>query len=167
MVNGIVSMFAPKGEHYSLTNGVWDEQNKCWAKNADGSYTQGNDITFHGEQLLGDGRVIVIVNANSVSAADMMTKEMEALDNAAVIGFTGPNGSCQAIGIEGTETGSLCFSNCVVLDKDGSIMIDSGSDRQSSDGDGVQLVPFDSGAIRALFDEGSDYLLDTALEMLK
>ena len=96
-----------------------------------------------------------------------MTKEMESLDNAEVIGFTGPNGSCQAIGMEGAETGSLCFSNCVVLDKDGSVMIDSGSDRQSSDGDGVELIPFDSAAIRALFDDGEDYLLDTALDMLK
>ncbi len=96
-----------------------------------------------------------------------MTKEMEALDNATVIGFTGPNGSCQAIGIKSTETGRLCFSNCVVLDKDGSIMIDSGTDRQSSDGDGVKLVPFDSEAIEALFGEGRDYLLDTALDMLK
>ena len=46
-------------------------------------------------------------------------------------------------------------------------MIDSGSDRQSSDGDGVKLIPFDSAAIRALFDDGEDYLLDTALDMLK
>ena len=167
MVNGIVSMFAPKGEHYCLTNCEWDDENKCWARNEDGSYVRGNDITFNGEQLLGDGRVIVIVNANSVSAADLMTKEMESLDNAEVIGFTGPNGSCQAIGMESAETGSLCFSNCVVLDKDGSVMIDSGSDRQSSDGDGVKLIPFDSAAIRALFDDGEDYLLDTALDMLK
>ncbi|MCQ2490419.1 MAG: S41 family peptidase [Ruminococcus sp.] len=167
MVNGIVSMFAPKGEHYCLTNCVWDDENKCWAKNEDGSYVRGNDITFDGEQLLGDGRVIVIVNSNSVSAADMMTKEMEALDNATVIGFTGPNGSSQAVGYTTSDTGSLCFSNCVVLDEDGSIMIDSGTDRQSSDGDGVTIIPFDSEAVKALFDNGEDYLLSKALSMLE
>ena len=166
MVNGIVSMFAPKGEHYCCTNGVWDEKKQCWAKDENGDYIRGGDITFKGEDILEGGRVIVIVNANSVSAADVMTKEMESMDNARVIGFTGPNGSSQAIGVKGVSTGLLSFSNCVVLDKDGSIMIDSGADRQSSDGDGVELIPFDDEAICELFDKGNDYLLEKALEML-
>ncbi|MDO4862622.1 MAG: S41 family peptidase [Ruminococcus sp.] len=167
MVNSVLSMFAPKGEHYCLTNAVWDKENACWAQDADGNYLRGDDITYQGEQLLGDGRVIIIVNSQSVSAADMMTKEAESLDNMTVIGFTGPNGSSQAVGMKSAQNGSISFSNCIVLDKDGSIMIDSGTDRQSSDGDGVQIVPFDSEAISALFDSGEDYLLDRALEMLK
>ncbi|MBP5361700.1 MAG: peptidase S41 [Ruminococcus sp.] len=167
MVNGVLSMFAPKGNHYSLTNAVWDKEKNCWAKNEDGSYVRGEDITFQGEELLGDGRIIIIVNSRSVSAADMMTKEAESLDNMTVIGFTGPNGSSQAVGMKAAQNGSISFSNCIVLDKDGSIMIDSGTDRQCSDGDGVQIVDFDSEAIHALFDSNEDYLLDTALEMLK
>lgn len=166
MVNGIVSMFAPKGDHYCCTNGVWDEKKQCWAVDENGNYVKGEEITFKGEDILNGGRVIVIVNANSVSAADMMTKEMESMDNARVIGFTGPNGSSQAIGVKRVSTGLLSFSNCVVLDKDGSIMIDSGADRQSSNGDGVEIIPFDNSAIRELFDEGDDYLLEKALEML-
>lgn len=167
MVNGVLSLFAPKGEHYSLTNAVWDRENSCWARNEDGSYVRGDDITYQGEQLLGDGRVIVIVNSQSVSAADMMTKEAESLDNMTVIGFTGPNGSSQAVGMKSARNGSISFSNCIVLDSDGGIMIDSGTDRQSSNGDGVQIVEFDSEAISALFDSGEDYLLNTALEMLE
>ena len=46
MVNGVLSMFAPKGEHYCLTNAVWDKDNACWAKDEDGSYLRGNDITY-------------------------------------------------------------------------------------------------------------------------
>ena len=167
MVNGVLSIFAPKGEHYSLTNAVWDRENACWARNEDGSYVRGDDITYQGEQLLGDGRVIIIVNSQSVSAADMMTKEAEALDNMTVIGFTGPNGSSQAVGQKSAQNGSVCFSNCIVLDSDGGIMIDSGTDRQSSNGDDVQIVAFNSEAISAIFDSGDDYLLNTALEMLE
>lgn len=167
MVNGVLSMFAPKGEHYCLTNAVWDKDNACWAKDEDGNYLRGEDITYQGEELLGDGRVVLIVNSQSVSAADMMTKEAEALGNMTVIGFTSPNGSSQAVGQKRARNGSISFSNCIVLDSDGGIMIDSGTDRQSSDGDGVQIVAFDSEAISALFDSGEDYLLDRALEMLK
>ncbi|MBR6070336.1 MAG: peptidase S41 [Ruminococcus sp.] len=167
MVNGVLSMFAPKGEHYCLTNAVWDKDNACWAKDEDGSYLRGNDITYQGEELLGSGRVVLIVNSSSVSAADMMTKEAEALGNMTVIGFTSPNGSSQAVGQKRAQNGSISFSNCIVLDSDGGIMIDSGTDRQSSDGDGVQIVEFGSEAISAIFDNGEDYLLNKALEMLK
>ena len=97
----------------------------------------------------------------------MMTKEAEALGNMTVIGFTSPNGSSQAVGQKRAQNGSISFSNCIVLDSDGGIMIDSGTDRQSSDGDGVQIVEFGSEAISAIFDNGEDYLLNKALEMLK
>lgn len=167
MVNAVISMFAQKGEHYSLTNAVWDSKNACWKKDENGSYVKGNDITYHGQQLLDDGNVILIVNSNSVSAADMMTKEAEGLENMTVIGFTGPNGSSQAIGVKAAQNGSISFSNCIVLDKDGSILIDSGTDRQSTDGDDVKIVPFDEKAIHVLFNDGNDYLLDTALDILK
>lgn len=166
MVNGVTGMFAPKGQHYCLTNCVWDEQNHCWARDASGRYVKGKDLVYQGEQLLGDGRIIVLVNSATVSAGDIMTKEMESLDNAVVIGFTGPNGSSQAVGHKEGECGSLSFSNCVVLNENGDIAIDSGIDRQSGDGDGVEIIPFDREAIRALFDEGRDYLMDRALEML-
>lgn len=167
MVNGVTAMFAPKGVHYCLTNCVWDEQNHCWAKDASGRYVKGNDIVYQGEQLLGDGRIIVLVDSATVSAGDIMTKEMEGLENVTVIGFTEPNGSSQAVGMKAGKCGTLSFSNCVVLDENGEIAIDSGIDRQSGDGDGVKIIPFDGEAIRALFDEGRDYLMDKALEMLE
>ena len=167
MVNGVTAMFAPKGEHYCLTNCVWDEQNHCWARDASGRYVKGNDIVYQGEQLLGDGRIIVLVDSATVSAGDIMTKEMEGLENVTVIGFTEPNGSSQAVGMEAGKCGTVSFSNCVVLDENGDIAIDSGIDRQSGDGDGVEIIPFDGDAIRALFDEGRDYLMDKAREMLE
>lgn len=167
MVDGVVSMFAPKGEHFNMCTAVWDEKKHNWATDETGSYIKGKEIAFQGEQLLGDGRVILLVNSETVSAGDDMVKIMEDMENVTVLGFTEPNGSCQAVNFKIGDFGTLSFSGCVTLDRDGSIFIDSGIDRQSSDGSGVQIIPFDETAIHALFDEHQDYLMDKALEMLK
>ena len=167
MVDGVVSMFAPKGEHFNMCTAVWDDKKHNWATDETGSYIKGKEIAFQGEQLLGDGRVILLVNSETVSAGDDMVKIMEDMENVTVLGFTEPNGSCQAVNFKIGDFGTLSFSSCVTLDRDGSIFIDSGIDRQSSDGSGVQIIPFDETAIHALFDEHQDYLMDKALEMLK
>ena len=166
MVDGVVSMFAPKGEHYNMSTGLWDAEHHCWATDASGRYIPNGDITFQGEQLLGDGRIIVLVNSETVSAGDDMVKIMEGMENVRIIGFMQPNGSCQAVNFQTADWGTLNFSSCVSLEKDGSIFIDSGIDRQSTDGDGVEIVPFDEAAIRSLFDEHKDYLMEQALQML-
>ena len=150
-----------------MCTAVWDDKKHNWATDETGSYIKGKEITFQGEQLLGDGRVILLVNSETVSAGDDMVKIMEDMENVTVLGFTEPNGSCQAVNFKIGDFGTLSFSSCVTLDRDGSIFIDSGIDRQSTDGSGVQIIPFDETAIHALFDEHQDYLMDKALEMLK
>ena len=52
-----------------------------------------------------------------------------------------------------------------MLDRDGSIFIDAGTDKHSTDDIDIK-VPFDDKAIHAIFDEDKDYLLDLALERL-
>ena len=52
-----------------------------------------------------------------------------------------------------------------MLNKDGSVFIDSGTDYQS----GIEVdikVPYDNQALTALFDDGKDYLMDYSLEYL-
>ena len=166
MVMGLAEMFAPKGEHFYVSCGAWDDAAKCWATDENGNYVQDEVMTYQGEQLLGDGRVILLVNYASVSAADHLTHLLRGLENVTVMGFTEPNGSAQAVGGIEMENGSLQFSNCVMLDEDGSIFIDSGKDRQSGS-DADIIVPFDSEAIHALFDEKRDYVLEQALAMLQ
>ena len=166
MVDGVVSMFAPIGTHYNMSTALWDDAKKCWATDAGGNYIKNKDITFQGEQLLGDGRMIVLVNSATVSAGDDMVKIMENMENVRIIGFTEPNGSCQAVNYQSAKYGTLSFSSCVTLDQDGSIFIDAGTDRQSTDGDAVEIIPFDAEAVHALFDENRDYLLEKALAML-
>ena len=125
-------------------------------------YLPGRSFTLHGEQLLGDGHITVLVNSASISAADHMVKLMRGMEHVTVMGFTEPNGSGQATGGTILESGILIFSNCVMLGENGEIYVDSGTDHQSGNGVDVQ-IPFDQAAIHALFDEGRDYVLEYAM----
>ena len=165
MVKHIASLFAPEGEHYYCTNPVWDDVNGCFPTDADGNYIPGEEITFKGENILGDGRVILLVNEQCASAGDHITKIMRGMENVTVMGFTKPAGVGQGVyGIE-LENGSLQYSSAVMLDRDGSIYIDAGTDGHSTDDIDIK-VPFDDKAIHAIFDEDKDYILDLALKEL-
>ncbi|HAG14292.1 MAG TPA: peptidase S41 [Ruminococcus sp.] len=166
-VKCVAALFAPKGEYYCSSDCVWDPETQFWKKDENGKFVPFESLTLQGEQILGDGRIIVLVNSASISAADHMIKLMSAFENVTIIGFTEPNGSGQAIGRTYGQNVGVSFSNCVCLGEDGEIFIDSGIDRQSGDGDAVQIIPFDAEAIHALFDENQDYVLDKALEMLE
>lgn len=166
MVNAMMSLFAPEGNYPMIYDGVWDDDAKCWKTDENGKYLSGKVTSFNGEDFIQGGRVILLVNANTVSAGDYMVKAMRGLPNVTVIGFTQPNGSCQAVGGLTLDGGALSFSNCVNNDADGNIFIDSGTDRQSTDDLDVQ-IPFDEQAIRALFDDGEDYAMQQALALIK
>ena len=161
MVRDLVSILAPEGEHFYTANGLWDDAHHTWATDENGNYLPGRVFTLHGEQLLGDGNITVLVNSESISAADHMVHLMRGMAHVTVMGFTEPNGSGQATGGTVLESGVLMFSNCVMLDENGEIYVDSGTDHQSGNGVDVQ-IPFDTAAIHALFDEGRDYVLDCA-----
>ena len=92
-----------------------------------------------------------------------MTYMMGGYPNVKVVGFTGSNSSCQAVGNAKLEEGSLSFSAVPNLDMDGNVAIDTFTDH-------VGRVPFDEKilfteeAITAIFDRGEDYLLDYVTE---
>ncbi len=166
MVKALASLFAPEGEHYFASDALWDSENNCYARDENGNYITDGDNMFSGENILGDsGRVILLVNAYSASASDHLAKVMSRLDNTTVIGFTGTCGIGQGICKKHLESGELSFSSSVLLNRDGSIFMDAGTDDQSEAELDV-MVPFDEEAIAALFDRDEDYLLDRALEML-
>lgn len=165
MVKNIVSLFAPEGEHFYCINPLWDEKDRRYARDADGNYVAANEVTFKGENILGDGRVILLVNSECASAGDHITKVMRGMENVTVMGFTKPAGVGQGVYELGLENGSLFYSSALMLDKDGSIYIDAGTDKHSTDDIDIK-VPFDDAAIHAIFDEGEDYLMGLALERL-
>lgn len=166
MVLNIAELFAPEGEHYYVTDAYWDKETQSYVKQQDGTYKTDGDIMYSGENILGDdGRIVLLVCDQSVSASDHLTHVLNDLDNVTVIGFTEPSGSAQGCSMLSLESGMMTYSSSLMLNRDGSIFIDSGTDMQS--GNGVDIkVPFDEKAINEIFAENKDYLMDYALEYL-
>ncbi|MBE5866322.1 MAG: peptidase S41 [Lachnospiraceae bacterium] len=162
MVKALASLFAPKGEYYYCTDGLWDDKSECYLKDATGHYVPGKEHYFRGENIW-DGPVTILVNSSSISAADHLTKVMQGMENVTIMGFTEPNGSGQGVGSCLLESGELSFSGSLLLDRNGDIFVDSGVDRESTNDIDVQ-IPFDENAVRVLFDEGGDYVLQKCME---
>lgn len=165
LIMAIAELFAPEGEHYYCSDGVWDSQRHYYKKSDDGRFLVGEEHTFMGENILGDGHIVLLVNSGSVSAADHLTKVMNAMENVTVMGFTEPCGSAQGISSIELESGSVSISASLMLDSDGSVYIDSGADRQSGSTLDIQ-VPFDETAMKSLYEDGEDYLMKKAEELL-
>ena len=132
-------------------------------RDENGNFVKGTDNYYTGRQLW-DGKVTILVNANSVSAADHTVLVMKGLENVTIMGFTESNGSAQGVGsiVFKNESG-ISFSGSLLLDENGNPSVDSGADYESGNEVDV-IVPFDEDAVRVIFDEGGDYLLQNALE---
>lgn len=163
MVKSIAELFAPVGEHYYCTDALWDETKGCYATDENGNYIKGKDNYYTGEDIWGGKPIVLLVNAHSASAADHLSDVLRGFDNVTVMGFTEPNGSAQGVNGEDLETGVLGFSSALLLDEDGGIFIDAGTDRESGDDIDVR-VPFDEAAVQALFVNDEDYVLNYALD---
>ncbi|MBO4867374.1 MAG: peptidase S41 [Ruminococcus sp.] len=166
MVKAIGEVFAPEGEHYYVSDAYFDHDKKCYVNEGDGKWKTVGDVTVKGENILGDdGRIVLLVGSDSVSAADHLTKLMSGFENTTVMGFTGPSGSAQGVSPISLKSGTFSYSSSLMLNKDGTIFIDCGTDMQADD-DAEVIIPFDENALHAIFDDGNDYLMDKAVEYL-
>ena len=157
-VSAVAKIFAPKGEYLTYYNAVINEKTGGFERDADGRYQMGTAFTYEGEDLWHDGKITLLVNAMTVSAGDDMTYAMGDFPNVTVTGFTRSNSSCQAVNSEQLSQGVLSFSCVPNLLPNGEIAIDTYADhvgRTPFD----EYIPFDEKAIKAIFDEGEDYLL--------
>lgn len=163
MVQAVAQIFSPVGEHYYSNDGVWDSKEQCYKTDPEtGKFLVGERNTYTGEGAW-DGEIVILVNADSVSAADHTIQILSGFDNITVMGFTESNGSSQGVGGIYLESGMLSISGSLMLYENGDVFIDSGVDRES--GNDVEIrVPFDSEAVDALFVRGEDYLLNKAVE---
>ncbi len=158
-VNGVAQLFAPLGEHLTYYSAVINEATATYERGEDGKYVKGVPSTFEGEDLWHDGQIILLVNAECVSAGDDMTYIMGQFPNVKVMGFTSTNSSCQATTGKDFGAGGISFSAVPNLLEDGEIAIDTYTDhvgRTPFD----EKITFDETAITAIFDEGADYPLD-------
>lgn len=167
MTMAVAGLFAEEGEHFCFNSGEWDEATGLYKTDpATGKYKIGESLSYTGEDLWADGQIILLVNAETISAADALTMLMSEMDNVTVMGFTKSCGSCQAVSSVMLESGSLSFSSIPTMDEAGNIIIDS--DTSHMIGIGVdEIIPFDEEAVKVLFDEGGDYVLQKALEYFK
>ncbi len=162
MVKAIASLFALPGEYYYCNDGLWDDKAEGYVKDANGNYVPGKEHTFQGENIW-NGPITLLVNQNSASASDHLTMVMQGMENVTVMGFTEPNGSGQGLNGISLESGDLHFSSALMMNRNGEIYIDSGVDRES--GNQIDIViPFDEEAVRVLFEEDGDYVLQKCLE---
>jgi len=162
MVKAIASLFALPGEYYYCSDGLWDDKAEGYVRDAQGNYVPGKEHYFQGENIW-NGPITLLVNQESASASDHLTMVMQGMENVEVMGFTEPNGSGQGLNGINLESGDLSFSSALMMSRNGEIYIDSGVDRESGNQIDV-VIPFDAEAVRVLFDEGGDYVLQKCLE---
>lgn len=163
MVKAIASVFMPVGEHYYCTDALWSDAQGGYATDENGRFIKDVDNYITGEDLW-DGKLTIIVNHNSVSAADHFALVMQGMPDVKIIGFTEPNGSAQGVGgVYFDNNAVLGFSGSLLLDENGEVSVDSGADYESGNGVDI-IVPFDEEAVKAIFDDGRDYLMEKALE---
>lgn len=166
MVIALGEIFAPVGEHYYSTDPEWDYDNKCYARDGTtGKFKEKSKTYFTGEGCW-DGRIILLVNSGSVSAADHTVNIFGRLDNVTTMGFTKSAGSAQGIAAVYMDNGVFSYSASLMLDENCDIFIDAGEDMISHND--VEIKPeFDTEAVKAIFDGDRDYIMEKALEEFK
>lgn len=164
MVQGVAQLFAPEGEHSTYCSAEINEDTATFERGADGKYKMGEDmLNYYGEDLWHDGQIILLVNAQTVSAGDDMVYMMGDFPNVKVMGTTKSNNSCQAVQGMEISTGQFAFSVVPNLTEDGEIAIDTLTDHESRvpfD----EYIPMDEELITAIFDNGEDFILKYAAE---
>jgi len=163
----VFRLLFPEGEYNLLYSSVWDYDTEHYMIDAStGGYAVGDPNYFYGEGFWGDGKIIVLVSATTVSAGDLFTEAISHLDNVTIMGITPSNCSCQAVrGVDMTN-GSLSFSAVPNLNADGSVYIDTDASREATISLDVQ-VAVDDTFIDEVFNKGEDYIVNMALELIE
>lgn len=163
----VFRLLFPEGEYTMSYNSVWDVENSCYMiDETTGGYVLGTPNKFYGEGFWGNGKIIVLVSATTVSAGDMFTEVISRLDNVTIMGITPSNCACQAVrGVSDMEFGMLSFSAVPDLNADGSIYIDTDVTREATVPLDIQ-IEVDDEFIDAIFNRGEDYVLDKAVEYI-
>jgi carboxyl-terminal processing protease len=116
--------------------------------------------------IWGDGPIVILVNAETVSAGELFTHMMMQLDNVTVMGMTKSTGSAMAITSYTSDNITICFPDTLILDQDKEVMIDAGADRIMDMPPDI-IIPLDEEAFERIFEQGEDYVLDYAVQYLE
>lgn len=164
-VKVLLELFSPEGGHTYAYDGIFDKKTAKYLKNADGTYQVGEGIAYTGQNLWGHGRIVLLVNAQTVSGGDHFVSVASTFPNVEVMGFT--TTACAGQGIHAVvfEDCALTYSAVLLLQKDGSVFLDTDAKGTAT----VALdhrVMLDENAVHAIFEEQRDYVLEQAMQML-
>lgn len=157
MARAIVALMA-EGEIFWAADGAYNETT--------GDYDVIKEYTCVGENLFDGGKVIVLVNSGSNSAANHLMAGIKQLDNVTVMGITEAAGTAQGMTSIPLHHGMLSFSMTTVLDENGDIWVDSdasGHSRLLVD----EKIPLTRESLEMMLFSGEDYVLNYALEQLE
>lgn len=157
MARAIVALVA-EGEIFWAADGAYNETT--------GDYDVIKEYTCVGENLFDGGKVIVLVNSGSNSAANHLMAGINQLDNVTVMGITEAAGTAQGMTSIPLHHGMLSFSMTTVLDENGNIWVDSdasGHSRLLVD----EKIPLTRESLEMMLFSGEDYVLNYALEQLE
>lgn len=157
MSMAIAALFA-SGEQFWASDGIYNEESK--------EYEVVNSYSINGENLWEDGKIVILVNAASNSAADHLAYGMRKMENVTVMGLTKSCGSAQALNGINLESGELMFSGSILLDEKGEIWIDSDTSRITRTGIDVK-VPMTIETVKEIFEQKADYVLEYAVEYME
>jgi carboxyl-terminal processing protease len=131
-----------------------------------GVYNKLFEADVEAGNIWGDGSIVILVNAETISAAELFIHMMKQLDNVTVIGMTKSCGSAMGVGdIEG-ENITMYYPDQMLLDEDMDIMIDAGEDRVMDMAPDI-IIPLDKDAFVSIFENNEDYVLNYAVRYLE
>ena len=113
----------------------------------------------------GTGEVVILVNNNTASAAEIFLYFMKHQENVKVMGMTNSCGAAMAVDWVETDIVSMSYSGKMTLDEKNEILIDPGIDHKSKIPVDIR-IPLDEEAIQNIFVEEKDYVLQYALDYL-
>lgn len=114
------------------------------------------------------GKIIILVNTGSASAAEGFAYNMAELPNVSVAGMMGTNGSFGTISdgfVLMPDNFLVLFPRIACVEEDGHVMIDADANGNGGVKPDIK-IPISEDAVHALFDEKKDYELDYVLSWL-
>ena len=162
----LASLFAPIGNLDVCYSARINKSTACYERGTDGKYEKYDLITRSGKDLWHDGKIVILVNNETMSAGDIIAYLMAKFPNVTIMGITRTNSSSQATDTISIAGGSISYSAIPLLSSDGTALIDADY-RQIGNVPIDVIIPTDETLIKAVFDEGRDYVLECAVEFFK
>lgn len=161
----LAALFAPVGNMDLCYSAKINKMTACYERGSDGRYEKYDLISRPGKDIWHDGNIILLVNNETMSAGDIFTYLMAKFPNVTIMGITRTNSSSQATDTIMIDCGSIKYAAIPLLNNDGTALIDTDY-RQIGNVPIDVLIPTDEVMIKAIFDEGKDYVLGYAIDYL-